>query len=160
MSQEFPTASRRRREYSVPGGLVTTDVYREHSRPVFWMKYLFKILFSGGFSASGPQRDIVVMDSTRARELYREGPYDGITTPRAFQRIVREIEQDGLDVFLCSNQIRNQRIGPVSVASGQGNPIQIIAPWVEMLTNKFSRKRTDNRLFGFCRGPVASAGRV
>jgi hypothetical protein len=99
----------------VPGGVITIDLNRQRSRVWTGIRILFQ-------SAGGElmlQRDIVIQDASRSRELYREGPYDGITVKSPLDRIVAEIRADGMDRFLFKRQAAESRIAPLSSPSGK-----------------------------------------
>jgi hypothetical protein len=99
----------------VPGGVITIDLNRQRNRVWTWIRIVLQ-------SAGGEltlQRDIVIHDASRSRELYREGPYDGITVKNPLNRIVAEIEADGIDQFLFKRQAAESRIGPLSMPSGK-----------------------------------------
>jgi hypothetical protein len=99
----------------VPGGVITIDLNRERNRVWTWIRIVLQ-------SAGGEltlQRDIVIQDASQSRELYREGPYDGITVKNPLDRIVAEIRADGIDQFLFKRQAEESRIGPLSMPSGK-----------------------------------------
>jgi len=99
----------------VPGGVITIDLNRQRKRIWTWMRI---VLQSAG-SELRLQRDIVIQDASRSRELYRDGPYNGITVKSALDRIVAEIKADGIDEFLFKRQAVESRIGPLSTPSGK-----------------------------------------
>jgi hypothetical protein len=66
------------------------------------------------------ERDIVIHDETRERELYREGPYNGITVNQPLDRLLREVRSSGLDVFLRTRQVASSQVGPLDVPSRVG----------------------------------------
>jgi hypothetical protein len=101
-SQKLPAST------EVPGGVVTTVVR--------WRSVIWPLLDLGRY-AGGVSRDIVIRDSTGARELYREGPYNQITVNRPLNRILAEIEAEGLESFLRKRQIEQGQIGPISERS-------------------------------------------
>jgi hypothetical protein len=99
----------------VPGAVITIDLNRQRNPVWTWARIVLQ-------SAGGEltlQRDIVIQDASRSRELYREGPYDGITVKNPLDRIVAEIRADGIDRFLFKRQAAESRIGPLSTPSGR-----------------------------------------
>jgi hypothetical protein len=129
----------------VPGGIVTIDSYRKRSRLGFWIKYIVRIFFEGGFSASGMLRDIVIKSPAGDRELYREGPYDGLSIEGALGKLVNEVRKVGVEQFLRSRQVADQRIGPISVHSGEPTFVQSVAPVAEVAWNRLVGRRSRDR---------------
>jgi hypothetical protein len=99
----------------VPGGVITIDLNRQRSR--LWTSMRIASEAVGGELLL--QRDIVIHDPSRSRELYREGPYDGITVVKPLDRIVAEVRAYGIDQFLFKRQAEESRIGPLSMPSGK-----------------------------------------
>jgi hypothetical protein len=79
----------------VPGGVVLIDLRRQKSRVVTWLRVVLN-----AFDELDLKRDIVIQDASRSRELYREGPYDGILVTQPLERMLAEIRSEGLDQFL------------------------------------------------------------
>jgi hypothetical protein len=98
----------------VPGGVITIDLDSQRNRAWTWVRIVLQ-----AESELRLKRDIVIQDASRSRQLYREGPYNGITVGRAIERIVAEIRADGIDQFLFKKQAEESRIGPLSGPSGQ-----------------------------------------
>jgi hypothetical protein len=99
--------------FEVPGGFVTTEVRGGVS---------FLVSLGRNFmmpSARGVEQDIVVMNSTKERELYREGHYNNSSVQAPLRKIVHEIEQFGVSEFVRTRQIENSQIGPVQAPSGR-----------------------------------------
>ena len=101
----------------VPGGVITIDLSRDRN-PWTWLRITGLFLLAGG-DELGLKRDIVIEDDSRGRELYREGPYNGITVAPALKRIESEIRSEGMNQFLFKRQAEDSRIGPISRHSGQ-----------------------------------------
>jgi len=102
----------------VPGAIVTVDINRGRSYGSTWIKALSLTFLRGGNSNRGVDRDIVVFDSDDGRELYREGPYNGISVNVPFDRIVNEIGMIGLNEFIRRREFQHGMIGPLSEPSG------------------------------------------
>jgi hypothetical protein len=100
----------------VPGGVITIDLNRQRSRVWTSLRIVSEAVGDGELLL---QRDIVIHDPSRSRELYREGPYNGITVGRPLDRIVAEVKADGIDQFLFKRQVEESRIGPLSMPSGK-----------------------------------------
>jgi hypothetical protein len=98
----------------VPGGVVLIDLRRQKGRVVTWLRIALN-----AFDELDLKRDIVIQDASRSRELYREGPYDGILVTQPLERILAEIRSEGLDQFLFKRQVEWARIGLISQPSGQ-----------------------------------------
>jgi hypothetical protein len=104
----------------VPGGVVTVDPYRGKPSLVVWSKLLLSVFWRSYFAAERMEKDIVIHDETRERELYREGPYNGITVNQPLDRLLREVRSSGLDVFLRTRQVASSQVGPLDVPSRVG----------------------------------------
>jgi hypothetical protein len=104
----------------VPGGVVTIDPYRGRPSVVVWAKLLLSVFWRSYFAAERMERDIVVHDETRKRELYREGPYNEITVTQPLERLLSEIRSSGLEAFLRTRQVAASQIGPLDVPSRVG----------------------------------------
>jgi len=61
------------------------------------------------------KRDIVIEDPAREHELFREGPYDGITVDRPLEKIQAKIGEVGLDEFLSRRRNPTSQSGPIVV---------------------------------------------
>ncbi len=109
-----------KRGIAVPGGVVTIDPYRGKPSLAVWAKLLFSGIWRSYFAAERMERDIVIHDETRQRELYREGPYNGITVTQPLERLLSEIRSSGLDVFLRTRQVAASQVGPLDVPSRVG----------------------------------------
>ena len=101
-------------EIEVPGGVVSIDPRKGTSGIGLWSKLLLSALWRSYFAAERMERDIVVRDETRQRELYREGPYDAITVVRPLERLLNEVRSNGLDAFLRTRQIAASQVGPLN----------------------------------------------
>jgi hypothetical protein len=66
----------------VPGGVITIDRDRQRNRVWTWIQIVLQAQ-----DETRLKRDIVIHDASRSRELYREGPYSGITVKRAIDGI-------------------------------------------------------------------------
>jgi len=102
----------------VPGGVITIDLSRDRNPLWTWLRVIGRFLLVGGDELR-LKRDIVIQDVSRGRELYREGPYNGITVVPALKRIESEIKSEGMNQFLFKRQAEDSRIGPISRPSGQ-----------------------------------------
>jgi hypothetical protein len=107
-------------EIEVPGGVVSIDPPTGTSGIGVWSKVLLSALWRSSFAAERMERDIVVRDETRQRELYREGPYDAITVVQPLERLLTEIRSNGLDAFLRTRQVAASRVGPLDVPGRVG----------------------------------------
>jgi hypothetical protein len=94
---------------AVPGGIVTIEPHQGKNPQVSRATELLQV--ANPFGANEIKRDIVIWDSARERELYRDGPYDAITVNRPFDRVLAEVNQDGVEAFLS-------RLGGGSVPPG------------------------------------------
>jgi hypothetical protein len=107
-------------EIEVPGGVVSIDPRKGTSGIDLWSKLLLSALWRSYFAAERMERDIVVRDETRQRELYREGPYDAITVVQPLERLLAEIRFNGLDAFLRTRQVATSRAGPLGLPGRVG----------------------------------------
>jgi hypothetical protein len=96
----------------VPGGVVTIDPYRK--KIFFWLRTVLFSMFDS-YAATDLKRDIVIEDPEREHELFREGPYDGITVDRPLEKILTEIAQVGLDEFLSRRRNPTSQSGSIVV---------------------------------------------
>lgn len=101
----------------VPGGVITIDLHRARNPFWTWLRIVNLFLMAG--NELRLKRDIVVSDPSRSRELYREGPYNGITVGSALNRLEADIRSEGMNKFLFKRQAEESRIGPLSRPSGQ-----------------------------------------
>jgi hypothetical protein len=53
------------------------------------------------FGADQTLRDIVVWDTSKERQLYRDGPYDAITVNNPLRRTVDELKRVGVPEFIA-----------------------------------------------------------
>lgn len=102
---------------SVPGGVVQVEPHGRSDPLSLFIKSMGVTVSTGGFSTRGLARDIVIRDSEDGREVYREGPYDGITVGRQCNRLIEEVRATGLDDFLRSKHLEAGRVGPISAPS-------------------------------------------
>ena len=99
-------------DFPVPGGFVTTEI-----RGGIW--FAFSLLRSLTPNIFGAVQDVVVLDDTRTRQLYREGPYNGSDVGQAASRVRLDIERMGLEDFLRRKQIQNAQIGSVEAPANR-----------------------------------------
>ena len=85
---------------AVPGGSVTIEPHLSKDGQVSRAKVLVQATTAIG--AAGVKRDIVVWDEGHEQQLYRDGPYDSITVNRPLERIVAELNRDGVQEFVRS----------------------------------------------------------
>jgi hypothetical protein len=85
---------------AVPGGIVTIEPHLTSDGQVPRAKVLLQATTAIG--AANVKRDIVVWDEARERQLYRDGPYDSITVNRPLERIVAELNREGVGEFVKS----------------------------------------------------------
>jgi hypothetical protein len=104
----------------VPGGIVTIDPYRGKPSLVVWFKLLVSVTWRSYFAAERMERDVVIHDNTRQRELYREGPHNGITVTQPLGRLLTEVRSSGLDTFLRTRHVAASQVGPLNVPSRVG----------------------------------------
>jgi hypothetical protein len=98
----------------IPDGVITVDLYRQQRHVWTWLRVILQV-----GDELRLQRDIVILDPSKSRALYREGPYNGITVGRAIERIEVEVRSIGLAEFLFKRQVQESRIGPLSQSSGK-----------------------------------------
>ena len=84
----------------VPGGIVTIEPHLSKNGEVPRAKVLVQATTAMG--AASVKRDIVVWDEAHEQQLYRDGPYDSITVNRPLERIVAELNRDGVQGFVRS----------------------------------------------------------
>jgi hypothetical protein len=107
-------------EIEIPGGVVSIDPSKGTFGIDLWFNLLLSAVWRSYFAAEHMDRDIVVRDETRQRELYREGPYDAITVVQPLERLLAEIRSNGLGAFLRNHQVAASRVGPLEVPGRVG----------------------------------------
>jgi hypothetical protein len=130
----------------VPGGVVKVDPYRGH--PVrFWLQRMGLGILAMGYNAFSPlDEDLVIRSDNGRRELYREGPYRGGGAQMAMDRLVREVESEGLEAFLRRRHVEEGRLGPVNVSTGQMGFWEMNLTGLRALTGaRFRKKRFGPR---------------
>jgi hypothetical protein len=100
----------------VPGGWLAVDRPRHESPVIYWIK---AALLAGLYSVGGVARDIVILDPSGGRELYREGPYDGITISQPLKALEAELKRTGVEEFVRVRQLHGGQPGPISQPSGR-----------------------------------------
>jgi hypothetical protein len=85
---------------AVPGGIVTIEPHLSKDGQVPRAKVLVQATTAIG--AASVKRDIVLWDESQEQQLYRDGPYDSITVNRPLERIVAELNRDGVQEFVRS----------------------------------------------------------
>jgi hypothetical protein len=83
---------------AVPGGVVTIEPHLSNNGRVPRTKVVLQATTAIG--AASVKRDIVVWDEAHEKQLYRDGPYDSITVHRPLERIVAELNRDGVGEFV------------------------------------------------------------
>ena len=103
---------------AVPGGVVTIEPHLTSNDHVPVAKVVLQS--TTGLGALSVQRDIVVWDESHEHQLYRDGPYNSITVSRPLERIVAELNRDGVDEFVSSRGGGQSRVVSVTrVTPGQ-----------------------------------------
>lgn len=126
----------------VEGGVVVVDINRGSSSFATWCKAIGLMFLRGGYTNRGVKRDIVIQNASRTQELYREGPYDGITVNFRLRRLVGEIEKMGLDGFLRVQHIENDQLGPINAPPEYLGVDKIVASYYwQAFKGVFRRKR-------------------
>ena len=122
--------------YEVPGAFVTTKFHRGR------MGAVYSVVVNLMPNVLGALQDIVILDDTRKRELFREGPYDNISVRVPLQRTRIEIARLGLDEFLRARQIEDAQIGPLTVPTvGLEFPTaRYLRTWLGSLRNRFPQR--------------------
>jgi hypothetical protein len=128
---------------SIPGGIVTIDLYRGVNPVLWWIWTVVRFPLTGPNGVSLIKRDLVISDDSGERELYREGPYDNITVVHPLERILAEIRADGLDQFLFKRRVEGSRIGPLSSPAPhtRWNVALVSRYYKQRLTRTHPRKR-------------------
>jgi hypothetical protein len=122
----------------VPGGWLSVG-RRQHDNALFyWLKTVF---LASAYSVAGASRDIILLDANGERELYREGPYNGITVNRAIRRLATELEQIGVNEFVRAKQLEDRQVGPVMRPSGDLHLSEYMLPYVYRLWHLPFRRR-------------------
>lgn len=127
-------------EIAVPGGVVVIDPYRNVNRVWFWIRAVSSIFWRSYFAAARLERDIVILDSSRTRELYRDGPYNSITITAPLDRLLRDIEEHGLDRVVHTAQVNNSRLGPVQIEEVPVASVRSFEPYVSRVRSIFGRR--------------------
>jgi hypothetical protein len=106
---------------TVPGGIVTIEPHQGKNPQISRAAELLQV--ANPFGAIDVKRDIVIWDSTHERELYRDGPYDAITVDRPLDRVVAEVNQDGVEVFL--SRLGGGAVPPGTISVTRVTPNQV-----------------------------------
>jgi hypothetical protein len=106
---------------AVPGGIVTIEPHRGKNPQVSRATELLQV--ANPFGANDVKRDIVIWDSGHERELYRDGPYDAITVTRPLDRVVAEVNQDGVEAFL--SRLGGGAVPPGTISVTRVTPNQV-----------------------------------
>jgi hypothetical protein len=116
---------------AVPGGFVTTAVRGG-------MPLIASLARNAALPLASVTEDIVVLDETKEREVYREGPYRSNRIGQPLQRIIVEIDRVGIEEFLRRRQIENSQLGPVNAPSGNFlHPLaRYFAAWFDTLIHR------------------------
>ncbi len=130
---------------AVPGGIVTIEPHQGKNPKVSRTTELLQV--ANPFGANEVRRDIVIWDSAHERELYRDGPYDAITVNNPLARVVAEVNQNGVDVFL--SRLGGGAIPPGTISVTRVTPNQVyeraaltgIEYYWERITRVFKRRR-------------------
>jgi hypothetical protein len=85
---------------AVRGGVVTIEPHLASDGHVPVAKAVLQAVTAP--DALRVERDIVVWDEAHEHQLYRDGPYNSITVGRPLERIVAELNRDGVDEFVSS----------------------------------------------------------
>lgn len=134
------------REIEVPGGVVTIDPYRKNvNRAWFWLRAISSIFWRGYFAASRLERDIVILDPSRSRELYRDGPYNSITITAPLDRLVRDIQKNGLENVIHTWQVNSSRLGPVEIEQVPVGSVRSFEPYVSRVLSALGRRTKRTR---------------
>ena len=129
----------------MPGGIVTIEPHQGKNPKVSRTTELLQV--ANPFGANEVRRDIVIWDSAHERELYRDGPYDAITVNNPLARVVAEVNQNGVDVFL--SRLGGGAIPPGTISVTRVTPNQVyeraaltgIEYYWERITRVFKRRR-------------------
>jgi hypothetical protein len=130
----------------VPGGVIWVDLKHGRNPFMYWVLVLLHLPLRDPKPLSLMKRDVVISDENRERELYREGPYDEFSVGRHLDAVVREVEREGLQVFLRRRQVEDGSIGRISVSSGEVD----LTKWTEESARFefFQVKQWANKLRG------------
>jgi hypothetical protein len=85
---------------AVPGGIVTIEPHLTNDGGVPRAKMVLQATTAIG--AANVKRDIVVRDEAHEQQLYRDGPYESITVNRPLERLVAELNREGVQDFVRS----------------------------------------------------------
>jgi hypothetical protein len=111
----------------VPGGVIGSEPYRRWGPAVRWAIIVLETPLMGNVNWRPlNKRDVVIVDSTRTEEFYREGPFSSVAASNRQSEIVLAIQSEGLDPFLHRMQIEELRIGPVSVETQSTSPTEYV----------------------------------
>jgi hypothetical protein len=105
----------------VSGGIVTIEPHVSRTPALSQAASLLQAVNPIG--AASVHRDIVIWDPLHERELYRDGPYDAITVNRPLDRIVAEVNREGIEAFLT--RIAGGVMPPGTVSITRTTPSQI-----------------------------------
>jgi hypothetical protein len=98
----------------IPGGAIVLDPYRGKAPIITDLTFVGDLLLSS-FGMMRMKRDIVIQDDSRERELYRQGPYSETTANTAIKRMMAEIDQVGLDMFLMRRKVDSSQVDPIAL---------------------------------------------
>ena len=87
----------------VRGGVLLRDPFRGRSHLRWWLRWMPQLLLGGYYAVPLVTEDIVVQDAT-GKEVFRQGPYTQISVGGAINRIVAEVNRDGLPTFLARHR--------------------------------------------------------
>jgi hypothetical protein len=106
---------------AVSGGLVTVEPHRGKNPEVSGVQGFIQV--ASPFGANEVLRDIVIWDSAHERELYRDGPYDAITVNRPLDRVVTEVNQEGVEAFV--SRLGGGAVPPGTISVTRATPNQV-----------------------------------
>jgi hypothetical protein len=95
------------------------DPFRGRSHLRWYLRWLPSLLVFGPYTSPSVTEDIVIEDST-GNEVFRQGPYTQGSVGSAVNRIVAEVNRDGLEAFLASHRVPFEE-GPIVRASDRRN---------------------------------------
>jgi hypothetical protein len=128
-------------EIEIPGGVIIIDPYRKNTNRVwFWLRAISSIFWRGYFAAARSERDIVILDSSRSRELYRDGPYNSITIGAPLNQLLRDIQNQGLEKVIRTWQVNNAQLGTVQIEHVPVGSIRSVDPYISR-ARSFPRTR-------------------
>jgi hypothetical protein len=129
----------------IPGGLIRIDIYRGKRPFVIWLEAIGLMFLRGGLTNRGVKRDIVIYDVDQTRELYREGPFDGITVNRRISSLLSEIQRTGLREFVRAKQVESSQLGPVSEPSGRFSSLELEVGWIAAIIGSWRHRLRGKR---------------